>query len=281
MFFIEKVGSRIGAHRCRREKGRDAMKKIEWAVLLLAGLAIGAPAHGDDEFDALTSGYDQKVSEWYERLAEAQTEDGTYDAAKIPPHPAEEYVRAFEAYAKKHARTPKAVRALVWIAGVGAKNAPSGKGLAAGKAALGVLAEHHAADGVLGEVISELVFAWGHIGWEPMRSFYERVLAENKDDAALSWACFGLGFLIYNQNLDPQREEPADLDEAIRLFRRTVKEFEGTSAADWAEGFLFELEHLQIGQKAPEIVGEDVDGNEIKLSDFLGRVVVIDFWGFW
>ena len=160
MFFIEKVGSRIGAHRCRREKGRDAMKKFEWAVLLLAGLAIGAPAHGDDEFDALTSGYDQKVSEWYERLAEAQTEDGTYDAAKIPPHPAEEYVRAFEAYAKKHARTPKAVRALVWIAGVGAKNAPSGKGLAAGKAALGVLAEHHAADGVLGEVISELVFAW-------------------------------------------------------------------------------------------------------------------------
>lgn len=36
-----------------------------------------------------------------------------------------------------------------------------------------------------------------------------------------------------------------------------------------------------IGQMAPEISGEDVDGKEFKLSDYRGKVVVLDFWGFW
>ncbi len=38
---------------------------------------------------------------------------------------------------------------------------------------------------------------------------------------------------------------------------------------------------LVIGKKAPEIIGTDVDGNEMKLSDYLGKVLVLDFWGDW
>ncbi|MFC1559210.1 peroxiredoxin family protein [Gemmatimonadota bacterium] len=40
-------------------------------------------------------------------------------------------------------------------------------------------------------------------------------------------------------------------------------------------------EEVAIGAKAPEIVGSDVDGNEMKLSDYLGKVIVLDFWGDW
>ena len=36
-----------------------------------------------------------------------------------------------------------------------------------------------------------------------------------------------------------------------------------------------------IGQMAPQISGEDVDGVAFKLSDYRGKVVVLDFWGFW
>ncbi len=46
-------------------------------------------------------------------------------------------------------------------------------------------------------------------------------------------------------------------------------------------GNQFIKEHLQIGMKAPDIIGKDVYGKPMKLSDFLGRVVVIDFWGDW
>jgi cytochrome oxidase Cu insertion factor (SCO1/SenC/PrrC family) len=37
----------------------------------------------------------------------------------------------------------------------------------------------------------------------------------------------------------------------------------------------------KVGEPAPEIKGEDVDGKEFALSDYKGKVVVLDFWGFW
>jgi hypothetical protein len=36
-----------------------------------------------------------------------------------------------------------------------------------------------------------------------------------------------------------------------------------------------------IGMPAPEIEAEDVDGKKFKLSDYKGKVVMIDFWGDW
>jgi hypothetical protein len=36
-----------------------------------------------------------------------------------------------------------------------------------------------------------------------------------------------------------------------------------------------------IGKPAPEITGEDIDGKPLKLSDYRGKVVVLDFWGNW
>ena len=40
-------------------------------------------------------------------------------------------------------------------------------------------------------------------------------------------------------------------------------------------------EDLAIGKLAPEISGVDVDGRKFKLSDYRGKVVVLDFWGDW
>jgi hypothetical protein len=37
----------------------------------------------------------------------------------------------------------------------------------------------------------------------------------------------------------------------------------------------------EVGQEAPEIEGEDIDGKTFKLSDYRGKVVVLDFWGHW
>ncbi len=37
----------------------------------------------------------------------------------------------------------------------------------------------------------------------------------------------------------------------------------------------------QVGQLAPEIEGQDLDGRKFKLSDYRGRVVLLDFWGNW
>ena len=38
---------------------------------------------------------------------------------------------------------------------------------------------------------------------------------------------------------------------------------------------------FEIGNLAPEISGADIDGVKFKLSDYRGKVVVLDFWGDW
>lgn len=50
---------------------------------------------------------------------------------------------------------------------------------------------------------------------------------------------------------------------------------------DRCESTLFEIRNLMIGKTAPDIEGEDLDGEAFKLSDYRGKVVVIDFWGDW
>lgn len=39
--------------------------------------------------------------------------------------------------------------------------------------------------------------------------------------------------------------------------------------------------NLQIGKVAPDIEGKDLDGVVFKLSDYRGKVVMLDFWGDW
>jgi thiol-disulfide isomerase/thioredoxin len=48
-----------------------------------------------------------------------------------------------------------------------------------------------------------------------------------------------------------------------------------------AKNELYDLEHLSVGKVAPEIEGEDLEGNRLKLSDYRGRIVVLSFWASW
>ncbi len=38
---------------------------------------------------------------------------------------------------------------------------------------------------------------------------------------------------------------------------------------------------VNIGNKAPELIGKSVDGSTLKLSDTRGKLVLLDFWAAW
>ena len=38
---------------------------------------------------------------------------------------------------------------------------------------------------------------------------------------------------------------------------------------------------VEVGMTAADIAGETHDGRPVRLSDFRGRVVLLDFWGDW
>jgi thiol-disulfide isomerase/thioredoxin len=59
------------------------------------------------------------------------------------------------------------------------------------------------------------------------------------------------------------------------------KDLQQRTIADIAGSELRELRQLSVGKVAPEIEGESVDGKRLKLSDYRGKVVVLNFWASW
>jgi hypothetical protein len=52
----------------------------------------------------------------------------------------------------------------------------------------------------------------------------------------------------------------------------------GDTVADRAGAELLAIRALRPGREAPDIDGEDQDGKRFKLSDYRGKVVLLDFW---
>ena len=90
---------------------------------------------------------------------------------------------------------------------------------------------------------------------------------------------------------DLQKADPTAMKaEAEALYDRCVVEFadvpivgygEGKTVGEFALGALYDIRHLQVGHVAPEISGQDIDGNTLRLSDHRGKVVVLVFSGEW
>lgn len=79
---------------------------------------------------------------------------------------------------------------------------------------------------------------------------------------------------------------PEDLSSEIKsLLEACVEDFadakQGRNSIGSLASQLLTQMQLVIGNIAPDIIGTDLDGVEFKLSDYRGKVVVIDFWGDW
>ncbi|MCH8828286.1 MAG: redoxin domain-containing protein [Planctomycetes bacterium] len=76
------------------------------------------------------------------------------------------------------------------------------------------------------------------------------------------------------------------LAKSEKMFERAISDFKdaksGSRSVETAERELKDLRGPRaIGKIVPEIKAEDLDGVEFKLSDYRGKVVVLDFWGHW
>jgi len=77
------------------------------------------------------------------------------------------------------------------------------------------------------------------------------------------------------------RTDPASTAELLRLSRELVEKHPDTPGGAAAKGRLFQAEYLAVGKTPPEVSAVDTDGKPLKLADYRGKVVVLDFWGFW
>ena len=95
-------------------------------------------------------------------------------------------------------------------------------------------------------------------------------------------AAFPVETIEFIKNFDPE-EYAGEIEMLLTKVRDNfgdVPARRGT-LGEMAASELFVIQHLSVGKEAPDIVGEDLDGEEFKLSDYRGKVVMLDFWGDW
>ena len=118
---------------------------------------------------------------------------------------------------------------------------------------------------------------------DPMTESFLRAASESPHREVRGIACLALARLL--------KDEGARLEnESEQLFDRITKVYAdikhpgpigGQTLGDVAKRELFEIRDLAIGKPAPDIEGEDIDAKKFKLSDYRGKVVLLDFWGHW
>jgi hypothetical protein len=96
-------------------------------------------------------------------------------------------------------------------------------------------------------------------------------------------AMFALGSRLVGgkKSTDEQKAEGRAMLERVSKEYSDVKSPYGEEYAAKAKGQLFEIDYLQIGKTPPDFEAIDENGVAFKLSDYRGKVVVIDFWGNW
>jgi hypothetical protein len=164
--------------------------------------------------------------------------------------------------------------------------------VAVGKPAMELAAEHHAANPKIAPTLKLLGYLTPHEGADSHPAavaLLKAVVEKNPNKIARAYAAMGLAglsvrtFAAAEHKKDPAADRLAATAE--KELEAVLKDYGDTGATvgvgDWATGELFELRHLRVGKVAPDIEGEDLDGVAFKLSDYRGKVVVLDFWGDW
>ncbi len=257
------------------------MKRILLSLLLLTGGAGWLAAHAADapkkkekagaaseRYEALVKEYDTAREKYFTAYSQAKT-DAEREKLRYPQ--AESYAARFLALAQENPRDSAALDALVWIV----TNCRSGKQR---ETSLELLLKHHAKSPRMTRVAQSLIYSERTTAEPWLRS----LLKEVTEHEVKGWGTYALGRVLRAEDRSGQRS----IAEAEKLFEEVAANYGdvkgyGNTLADAAKGELFELRHLAIGQTAPDIEGEDVHGKKLKLSDYRGKVVVIDFWGDW
>lgn len=139
------------------------------------------------------------------------------------------------------------------------------------------ISERHLKSAAIADLMENAMSLSRALGQEEGEKFLQRVAEASPHAVVRGWALYWKAVTIQREKsaTDEQKAQAAD------LMTQAEKLAEGTLLGDRIAGPRFIQEKLQIGMTAPDIVGEDIDGVGFKLSDYRGKVVVLDFWGFW
>jgi peroxiredoxin len=251
---------------------------------------VSAPAidgfGAEEAYELLVRKYEEDNTAYRELLDVSESRRmQTHVVERREPTPA--YAEAFLRLADQQQGTDIELRALVWIASCPLIGGSYQRVLPLKKKAAQRLLDAYTDRKELVSCVDVLLAFGGQASsnsTEAAVATARRLLEENSHRDVQAWTCYGIA-----QQLVARHARPTDEDRklAIDFLRRVTKQYSDVpyghddTLGAVAERALYELEHLTPGAVAPEIVGVDVDGHELRLSEFRGKMVVLNFWGSW
>lgn len=241
-------------------------------ALLFGACAQAKAASATEAYQALVKEHEAAQQEFSKVYSAAKTDEERQKVMVKYPD-AQKFAGRFLALAEKNPKDPSAIDALVWVA-------TRGRSGPAFEKALDILYREHLQSEKVGAVCQSLIYSDSREAEQLLRG----VMEKNPHHEAQGQATLCLAqFLNHRSGMNPSNSTS---HEAEILFEQVVgkyadvKGYRGT-LADLATSELFEVRNLGISKVAPDIEGEDVEGKRFKLSEYRGKVVVIDFWGDW
>ena len=214
--------------------------------------------------DALVETFGQAEMAWIKEIQSAAPED---QGAIFLRHPAREFWDRFAAFAEQ-----KEARAHKWLVGNASYAGKSKELLALGRAALGDCGEN---EDIVTSVAGTLRDNAGQLGYDEVIDVLAGSLATVTSTTNQGWLASTIGLVMLDTG-DPEREA-----EGIRMLESTAAAYEGEEVGQHASDELFRFRNLAIGAVAPNFEGADIDGQALSLSAQRGKIVVVDFFGFW
>lgn len=238
-----------------------------------------------EQYESMAREYEAAEQAFLKKFENAKNAFETIAAVAMAPSP-EVYAERFLELAKQHPRDDAAIDALIWIGS-------HARGTLEWFEALHLIEQDHLKNPKLGELCPHLPDE------KPAEKLLRAVMENSPHRDVQGEACYRLAELLHDRPEPPRgmfsgyarmfgkaRDSANPAEEAERLFDRVVARYGDVRSSrgtlgDRARAQLFEIRNLVIGKPAPEIDGEDADGRRFKLSDYRGKVVVLDFWGDW
>jgi hypothetical protein len=241
------------------------------ALLPQAGGAAPAPPTAlvevaQDRFAALLQEHDAAVEAWQKALDETEDRNARLELRKNNPS------RAFYPRFEELANEGEG-RATFWLV----ENA-NNSGLRASErdeAVLGhyrtLFAKHVAADwfGAVIERFARERKVEDGVKLELLRGAMEQA----KADGTKALAMFAVGsILVDGEGTTAEGEE---------VLRKVAETYPKTAVGTLARARFITDADLVVGKPAPDFFGQTIDGFGFNLSDYRGKVVLVDFYGFW
>ncbi len=279
---------------------------ISLPLLVFAPSDGGQPPTPTEQFQSLLDEWKEHRDDYFKALGEAKSDQ---EQAKIFKQD-NEWARALGNRAlelvRNHSEEPVAVDALVWVV-------QNGMPVERGEA-LEILRRDYIESERIGPALPAVMAFHLSREYASAEALLREALSKSPHREIRGQACYTLAQLLKYRSdallyLETHPKEQFEFlekihgaeglkrfrardwrdlaEEAERLFARVVEDYadvknpSGVPLGDKAEGALDELRYQAVGQTAPEIEGEDIDGKRFKLSDYRGKVVVLTFSGNW